>query len=74
MTALMKLTLDPSPGAILRIVGLAERRGYDPLQLTADHDQGTLTMTMTVKAERPIGILVSQLHKLYGMHSVEVLS
>ena len=74
MTALMKLTLEPSPGAILRIVGLAERRGYDPVQMTADHKGDTLTMTMRVKADRPIGILVSQLHKLFGMQSVEVLS
>jgi acetolactate synthase regulatory subunit len=74
MTVSMKLTLNPSPGAILRIVGLAERRGYDPLHLTANHREGMLTMTMTVKAERPIGILVSQLDKIFGMQSVEILS
>ena len=74
MTASMKLTLQPSPGAILRVIGLAERRGYAPINLSAAHAEGTLTVTMTVLAHRPIEILVRQFEKLFGMELVEVLS
>ena len=74
MTASMKLTLKPSPGAILRVIGLAERRGYDPVRLQADHDEGTLTVQMTVLAHRPIRILVRQFEKLFGVEQVEILS
>ena len=72
MTASIKLTLQASPGAILRIVGLAERRGYDPLQLSVETNQGIITMLMTVKADRPIHILVAQFTKLFGINTVEV--
>jgi len=72
MTATIKLTMTASPGAILRIIGIAERRGYDPVDLSANNTNGIISIMMTVKAERPIQILVAQLTRLFGVNSVEV--
>ena len=41
----MKLSMNPAPGAILRVIGLAERRGYDPLFVSAEHLGNELVCT-----------------------------
>lgn len=69
----MKLKMKSAPGAILRVIGLAERRGYDPLTINAEHHDGDVVMHMTVKANRPIQLFVNQAKKLFGMMSVEVM-
>ena len=74
MSISMKLIMNPAPGAILRVIGLAERRGYDPLFLSAEHLGEKLVMYMTVRADRPIHIFVSHVQKMFGMNSVEVMS
>ena len=74
MSISMKLSMKPAPGAILRVIGLAERRGYDPLFVSAEHLGSELVMYMTVRADRPIQIFVSHIQKIFGMNSVEVLS
>ena len=72
MNISLKITLLTSPGAILRVIGLAERRGYDPIRINTELNNGIITILMTIKAERPIEILVAQYTKLFGIQTVEV--
>ena len=72
MNVSLKITLLTSPGAILRVLGLAERRGYDPIRINTELNNGIITILMTIKAERPIEILVAQYTKLFGIQTVEV--
>ena len=72
MKTSLKLVVDRSPGAIIRILGLAERRGYNPLQVVVESHQQTIEIRITVQSQRPIEILIAQFNKLFGVSTVEV--
>jgi acetolactate synthase II small subunit len=74
MTSSMKLQLRPSPGALLRVLGLAERRGYGLVSLEADCGAGLLTLFLTVRSTRPLSLFLGQLGKLHDVQQVEVLT
>ena len=72
MKTSLKITLAASPGAIIRVVGLAERRGYEPVHINAEVNDEIITLMMTIKSDRPVAILVAQFTKLFGIQTVEV--
>ena len=71
----LDLTLRQSEGALTRVLGTAERRGFRPLSVEgetrADGDRWHLQMT--VESERPADGLHQQLAKLYDCLDVQVL-
>jgi acetolactate synthase regulatory subunit len=72
MKTCLKLNVQRSPGAIIRILGLAERRGYEPIQVLLETHQETIEIRITVQSQRPIEILIAQYNKLFGVTTVEV--
>ena len=75
MTASLLLTVDAGPGALIRVLGMAERRGYDPISVNSQPTtESTLSVQLTVRAERPVDLLLRRLQKLYNVRHVEVLS
>jgi len=70
----LDLTLRQSEGALTRVLGTAERRGFRPLavegEARADGDRWHLQMT--VEGERPAEGLHQQLSKLYDCLDVQV--
>lgn len=70
----LDLTLRQSEGALTRVLGTAERRGFRPLavegEARADGDRWHLQMT--VEGERPAESLHQQLAKLYDCLDVQV--
>ena len=66
-------------GAILRILGLVERRGFRIVKI-AMHQTGdgeTAAMTLDVEARdagRELSVLVPQLHRLFEVRSVGLFS
>lgn len=70
----LDLTLRQSEGALTRVLGTAERRGFRPLSVEgetrADGDRWHLQMT--VESERPADGLHQQLAKLYDCLDVQV--
>ena len=70
----LELVLRPAEGALLRVLGLAARRGYQPLAIegaTAAPD-GCWRLSLTVASQRSPDQLARQLEKLYDCLSVEI--
>ncbi|WP_407354009.1 ACT domain-containing protein [Luteimonas sp. R10] len=70
----LDLTLRRAEGALTRVLGAAERRGFQPLSVDgeAQPDGDRWYLRMTVEGERSDESLRAQLAKLYDCLSVEV--
>ena len=70
----LDLTLRQAEGALTRVLGAAERRGFRPLAVDgeAQADGDRWHLRLTVEGERDHDNLRSQLAKLYDCLSVEV--
>ena len=70
----LDLTLRHAEGALARVVGTAERRGFAPVSVDgeAQADGDRWHLRMTIEGERPAESLREQLAKLYDCLAVEV--
>ena len=70
----LELTLRRAEGALTRVLGTAERRGFAPLSVDghAHADGERWQLRMTVEGEREPETLQHQLAKLYDCLAVEV--
>ena len=70
----LDLVLRPVEGALLRVIGMAERRGFSPCAIhgapDAD-DQGRWHLQLEVEGSRPADTLCRQLEKVYDCESVQ---
>jgi len=71
----LDVQLRQSEGALARVLGATQRRGYTPVTLRADTDPRATEwrLWMTVESERSAHGLKSQLDKLHDCLAVEVL-
>ena len=74
MNHALKLELSSVDGALLRVIGVTERRGWSATALQAEPGQvnDTLNLRMRVMGDRPVELLVRQLSKLKDVRSVGV--
>lgn len=72
----LDLVLRPAEGALLRVLGTAERRGFTPLAIAGDRpaDGGDWRVQLTVHGPRPPEPLRRQIEQLYDCLSVEIAS
>ncbi|WP_256645642.1 ACT domain-containing protein [Thermomonas paludicola] len=70
----LDLTLRRAEGALVRVLGTAERRGFAPLSVDGDarDDGDRWHLRMTVEGEREPEGLLQQLAKLYDCLAVEM--
>lgn len=70
----LDLTLRRAEGALTRVLGTAERRGFQPLQINGEAQQeaGRWQLRMMVEGEREAEGLQHQLAKLHDCLAVEV--
>lgn len=70
----LDLTLRCAEGTLVRVLGTAERRGFQPLSIVAETQPtgDRWTLRLTVKSDRPCEALQTQLAKLFDCLSVEV--
>ena len=70
----LDLTLRRAEGALVRVLGTAERRGFQPVRIAGDAgtDDGHWQLRMTVEGQREPEGLQLQLARLYDCLSVEV--
>jgi acetolactate synthase II small subunit len=70
----LDLTLRQAEGALARVLGAAERRGFRPLAVDgeAQADGDRWYLRLTVEGERDEANLQHQLEKLYDCLAVEV--
>jgi len=69
----VNLLVDGRRGALLRVLGLVERRGYTAVRLGVDAAaDGTLRVALSVRGTRPTDLLARQLMRLVEVRSVEL--
>jgi len=70
----LDLVLKPVEGALVRVIGMTERRGFAPraIQGSPDAGDGRWRLQMVVSSARPAETLRRQLQKVYDCESVEV--
>jgi acetolactate synthase II small subunit len=67
----LELKVKPAEGALVRVLGMVERRGFAPRALHATPDaDGRWTLQIDVDSSRPVETLCRQLVKVYDCESV----
>jgi len=71
----LDLVLKPVEGALVRVIGMTERRGFAPQAISggSDHGDGRWRLQLVVDGVRPAETLKRQLQKVYDCESVEVV-
>ena len=71
----LSIDLRRADGSLVRLLGLAERRGYPALSLAADPlGADAHRVHLTVSAEKALQPLINQLQKLHDVQHIEVIS
>jgi len=70
----LDLVLSPSEGALTRVIGMVERRGFTPHSIVGSPavDDGHWRLQLVVDGVRPPETLRLQMLKLYDCVSVEI--
>ena len=70
----LDLVLKPVEGALVRVIGMTERRGFAPHSIAGGPDgtDGRWRRQLVVDGGRPAETLKRQLQKVYDCESVEV--
>jgi len=70
----LDLVLKPAEGALTRVIGMAERRGFAPQAISGQPDagDGRWRLQLVVDGQRPAESLRLQMQKIYDCESVEI--
>ena len=70
----LDLVLKPVEGALVRVLGMTERRGFAPQAISGGSDtvDGRWRLQLVVDGGRPAETLKRQLQKVYDCESVEI--
>ena len=70
----LDLVLKPVEGALVRVIGMTERRGFAPHAIAGGSDgkDGRWRLQLVVDGGRPAETLKRQLQKVYDCESVEI--
>ncbi|KAF1698643.1 MULTISPECIES: ACT domain-containing protein [Pseudoxanthomonas] len=71
----LDLVLKPVEGALVRVIGMTERRGFAPRAISggAGDGDGRWKLQLVVDGGRPAETLKRQLQKVYDCESVEIV-
>ena len=71
----LQLTVAPRDGALVRVLGLVERRGYAPVHVDfSSGPDGDYELNLGVRGARPAELLARQLARLLEVKRVRVVS
>ena len=76
MISTIELSLERAEGAIIRAIGLIERRGFavTSINTTAQDNADTLALRVEVASRgRPFDVLVRQIEKLFDVRSARLV-
>lgn len=70
----LDLVLKPAEGALTRVIGMAERRGFTPRAINGEPamSDGRWRLQLVVDGQRPPETLRLQMQKIYDCESVEI--
>jgi len=70
----LELVLKPAEGALLRVLGMVERRGFFPYNIDGKRSADGWRVQMEISGQRPPETLRHQLEKVYDCESVRVVA
>ena len=72
----LDLVLKPVEGALVRVIGMTERRGFAPRAISGGTEggDGCWTLQLVVEGSRPAETLRRQLLKVYDCESVAIIA
>ena len=71
----MEVLLDQAEGALLRLLGTVERRGFALSGLSADQtDAGALAVRLQLEGARDLQVLCRQIERLIDVREVRLVS
>ncbi|WP_374012308.1 ACT domain-containing protein [Pseudoxanthomonas koreensis] len=72
----LDLVLKPVEGALVRVIGMTERRGFAPRAISGgtDGDDGRWRLQLVVDGSRPAETLKRQLQKVYDCEAVDIVA
>ena len=70
MSRCLKITLAASEGALIRVLGTVERRGYSLSSLHVEKDKSNMRVSMQIESDRDANVLCRQLDRLFDVQSV----
>lgn len=73
MTHKLKITAHATDGVLQRILGLAGRRCFEPVGIQATLCCEYFEILLTVKSDRAVRLLATQLERLYDVNEVIVV-
>lgn len=71
---MIQLKLTTTEGALLRVIGVTERRGFPLLHIDASTSKDHMDVLIGVKTSRPIPLLLRQLNKLHDVYFAKAQS
>lgn len=77
MNHTLRMNIHKVEGAIIRLLGLIERRGFSVTAMNAHSDEATQQVEITVHlraTDRSVDTLAKQIEKLYDVRSVACLT
>ena len=75
MSHSMEVLLDQAEGALLRLLGTVERRGFALSGLSADQtDAGALAVRLQLEGARDLQVLCRQIERLIDVREVRLVS
>ena len=72
MTMSLHMNVNLVQGVLVRVLGLVERRGYQPVSVAAERHGTHMTINLTVESSRPVEQLARQLRKLHDVNLLVV--
>lgn len=73
MSCSLELALDRAEGALLRVLGTIERRGWSVLTVNAASDSRSYTVNVTLDGARDPDVLCRQLERLVDVQAVRLV-
>lgn len=77
MTGRVQIDFIPGDGAVVRMLGLVERRGYALRRVTMEEHSGKASMTVDLEprdSSRRVDVVARQLERLIDVNSVSIIT
>jgi acetolactate synthase II small subunit len=72
MSRRLEITMAANEGALIRVLGTVERRGYSLSTLHVEKTDNSMQVSMQIESDRDANILCRQLDRLFDVQSVNL--
>lgn len=70
MSRRLQISITSTEGALIRVLGTVERRGYSLSSLQVEKNESGMQISMQIESDRDANVLCRQLDRLFDVQSV----